>query len=192
MKSIVEEASSIVKAVEKAWLRAGKPASFQVKIFEEPQKNFFGLTVRSAKIGLFFDEKVEKIEKATKPELRVAKQELRREKRYPSKGSRDAREMPKDQEQRKEKTQRSRWNPDMIKASREWLDQTLETMGYRGIRYSMDPKGYYLNILFQKPILADKSKEQMLFKSLSHLMIQMLRTKFKKGFIGFKVVLKGA
>ena len=54
MKSIVEEASSIFKAVEKAWERAGKPADFSVKIFEDSQRSFFGLTKKQAKIGLFF------------------------------------------------------------------------------------------------------------------------------------------
>lgn len=54
MKSLVEEASTIQKAVEKAWIRAGKPAEFTVKIFEEPKHNFFGMTTRSAKVALFF------------------------------------------------------------------------------------------------------------------------------------------
>lgn len=57
MKSVMEEASSIFKAIENAWKRAGQPHDFSVKVFEEPQRNFFGLTVKSAKIGLFFDEK---------------------------------------------------------------------------------------------------------------------------------------
>jgi hypothetical protein len=54
MKSIVEEASSIAKAVEKGWVRAGKPQEFSVKIFEEPEKNFFGLTTKPAKIAIVF------------------------------------------------------------------------------------------------------------------------------------------
>lgn len=54
MKSLVEEASTITKAVEKAWIRAGKPAEFTVKVFEEPKHNFFGMTTKSAKIAIFF------------------------------------------------------------------------------------------------------------------------------------------
>lgn len=56
MKSIVQEASSIKKAVEQAWESAGKPKQFSVKILELPQKNFFGFTTRSAKIALLFNE----------------------------------------------------------------------------------------------------------------------------------------
>lgn len=58
MKSLIEEATSVEKAIEKAWARAGKPHTFSVKIFEEPETNFFGfLTKKSAKVGIFFDEK---------------------------------------------------------------------------------------------------------------------------------------
>src|SRR5690349_16687995 len=55
MKSIIEEASSIVKAIEKAWTRAGSPREFSVKIFEDSQKSFFGLTTKQAKVGVFFE-----------------------------------------------------------------------------------------------------------------------------------------
>lgn len=54
MKSIMEEASSIVKAIEAAWIRAEKPHEFSVKVFEEPEKNFFGMVTKSAKIALIF------------------------------------------------------------------------------------------------------------------------------------------
>lgn len=63
MKSIVHEGSSIAKAVEQGWIKAGKPAEFTIKVLEEAKKNFIGLTTHSAKIALYFDEK------------RVAKQE---------------------------------------------------------------------------------------------------------------------
>jgi len=56
MKSLVEEASSVVKAIEKAWTRAGKPQSFTVKIFEEPQSGFLGFNTKPAKIGIFYEE----------------------------------------------------------------------------------------------------------------------------------------
>ena len=58
MKSLVEEASSITKAIEKAWIRAGKPQSFSVKIFEIPEVGFLGFTKKSAKVGIFFEEPV--------------------------------------------------------------------------------------------------------------------------------------
>ncbi len=56
MKSIMEEASSVSKAIEKAWARADKPASFSVKVLEHEVKNFFGLTSKPAKIAFYFEE----------------------------------------------------------------------------------------------------------------------------------------
>jgi hypothetical protein len=58
MKSLVEEASSVSKAIEKAWIRAGKPVSFSVKIYEEAQSGFLGFNTTPAKIGLFFEEQI--------------------------------------------------------------------------------------------------------------------------------------
>lgn len=58
MKSIIEEASSVSKAVENGWIRAGKPTQFSVKIFELPEKNFFGLTTKKAKVGILFETEV--------------------------------------------------------------------------------------------------------------------------------------
>lgn len=57
MKSIIQEARTISQAIEYGWENAGKPAEFNVKIFEEPQKNFLGFTVKPAKVGIFFYEK---------------------------------------------------------------------------------------------------------------------------------------
>ena len=56
MKSVVAEASTIAKAIELAWQKAGQPKEFLIKVFQEPQRNMFGLTKTSAKIGIFFDD----------------------------------------------------------------------------------------------------------------------------------------
>jgi predicted RNA-binding protein Jag len=54
MKSIIEQASSIVKAIEKAWNQAEKPKEFSIKIFEQEERNFFGISTKPAKVGIFF------------------------------------------------------------------------------------------------------------------------------------------
>lgn len=60
MKSIIQEGSSIAKAIEQGWIRAGKPESFTIKVLEEAEKNFIGLTKRSAKVALYYTEAPEK------------------------------------------------------------------------------------------------------------------------------------
>lgn len=59
MKSIIQEASTIAKAIEQGWKKADQPQEFSVKILEEPTWNFLGLTTRSAKVALFFDQRKE-------------------------------------------------------------------------------------------------------------------------------------
>lgn len=59
MKSIICEASSIAKAIEQGWKKAGLPQNFSVKILEKEEKNFIGLTKKPAKIALFFENKPE-------------------------------------------------------------------------------------------------------------------------------------
>ncbi|HLB40898.1 MAG TPA: hypothetical protein VJJ83_03845 [Candidatus Babeliales bacterium] len=56
IKSVIEEASSLEKAIELGWIKAGKPKEFTVKIFQEPVKNFLGISKQTAKIGLSFKE----------------------------------------------------------------------------------------------------------------------------------------
>jgi hypothetical protein len=56
MKSVIQEGSSLAKAIEQGWIKAGKPREFTVKIFQEAKKNFFGMTVIAAKVGIFFKE----------------------------------------------------------------------------------------------------------------------------------------
>lgn len=75
----MEEASSVAKAIEKGWIRAGKPQEFTVKVFEEAQKNFIGMTTKSAKVGLFFDETRVQVGKTTekRPFERVAEKPQR-------------------------------------------------------------------------------------------------------------------
>lgn len=56
MKSLVHEASTIAKAIDQAWHLAGCPERFTVKVLEQPERNFFGFTTRSAKIALLYEE----------------------------------------------------------------------------------------------------------------------------------------
>lgn len=60
MKSIVEQASTVLKAIEKGWTQAGKPCEFTVKVYEEGVKNFFGMSVEPAKICILFEDKTSK------------------------------------------------------------------------------------------------------------------------------------
>lgn len=57
MKSVLHEASSILKAIEKAWEASGKPTEFSVKILEQGEKKFWFFTSRPSIVSISFDPK---------------------------------------------------------------------------------------------------------------------------------------
>ncbi len=60
MKSVIQESSSLCKAIEQGWIKAGKPKEFSIRILQDANKNFLGITTQTAKIAVFFgriDEK---------------------------------------------------------------------------------------------------------------------------------------
>ena len=61
---------TIAKAIEQGWIKAGKPKDFTIKIFEEPQKNFFGLLQKS-KIGIFIEERQHRQDNVLKNMFRI-------------------------------------------------------------------------------------------------------------------------
>lgn len=69
MNSIMQEASSLAKAVEQAWIKAGKPQRFSIRVFEDAEKNFLGISTKPAKIALLF-EKEDIAHKTEHPERR--------------------------------------------------------------------------------------------------------------------------
>lgn len=77
MKSIIHEASSIGKAIEQGWQKAGCPKEFSVRILEEPERNFIGLTVKTAKVALFFGEKTQQPSASPAPRRRETIQQNR-------------------------------------------------------------------------------------------------------------------
>ncbi len=176
MKSIVEEASSIGKAIEQAWIRAGSPADFSVKIFEESRRNMFGLTTQSAKIGLFFDGKVGV----------TATPQPAREKRHAA-PKREPR--PSQPATTSPKPKRVAWPTDMVDFAKEWIQQTLNIMGLPNMQFSVTVSGNLAKITFDSYVTGKESTDRMLFSSFAHLMMTSLRQKYKKSLHHMKVVL---
>jgi hypothetical protein len=207
MKSIMEEASSIFKAIENAWKRAGQPQDFSVKVFEEPQRNFFGLTVKSAKIGLFFDEKSlaktkvtppanpkPKIESQPKPQQekpvnqKKSAPQKNKESMPPKKTPAPTQPKPVMQPKAVESSE-SIWSPDMVKAAQEWMRTTLSYMNMSHVNFSITLSKYYIHFNFDSKLFGNTMKEKSFFRSCAYLIMTSLRNKFKKEFRGLKVVL---
>ncbi len=111
MKSIMEEASSIMEAIQKGWERAGKPQEFSVKVFEDAQTSFFGMrTVKSAKVALFFKEGTPSIEQAVAKPVKTVKyqpeEQARQEQARPSHQKPRKQERPLHHKEVKQREQR--------------------------------------------------------------------------------------
>lgn len=195
MKSIMEQATSVAKAIEKGWARAGKPQEFTVKVFEEAQKNFFGFTKKPAKIGIFFQEPTTQ---PTRHQKDRAQQNT--PKKFTATPSQPAKAVPSRQPVTHHQSERSTtkpensstttpWSPELIQTAQEWVKDSLQLMNLSSISFTTEVDRYALKFHFQKPLMELQEKEKLLFRSWAYLIMQAVRQKFKRPLKGLKVIL---
>lgn len=204
MKSIVEEASSLVKAIEKGWIRAGKPQEFTVKVFEDAEKNFFGFTTKSAKVGILFEERMpvqpQRQQKDRQPQRRPQpnqaqpsnqqyKSNMDRQERQPQAPQQAYQQRNETIESRVIKRDSSPWSTDLVSAAHEWITDSLTVMGRSDIEVKPEVNNFALKLTFIKPVMEINEKEKLLFKSWAYLVMQTLRQKYKRPLKGLKVIL---
>ena len=201
MKSIMEEASSVAKAIEKGWARAGKPQEFTVKVFEEAQTSFFGfITSKPAKIGLFFQEQTisqpMRHQKDRAPQNSPKKYTANvQAQQQPARQPQLRQPAAAPQQPRPERAPRTDlhsttpWSPELMDAAQEWVKDSLQLMSLSSVSFNTEADRYALKFTFSKPLLELSEKEKMLFRSWAYLIMQALRQKFKRPLKGLKVIL---
>jgi predicted RNA-binding protein Jag len=212
MKSIMEQASSIIKAIEKAWDRAEKPKEFSIKIFEKEEKNFFGMTTKPAKIGIFFEDKntlshekpVAKPRQETRelPQQTNSRQTEAHKKSHPQKVQQSRVEHQKTEPTAKTghaKTEATKgeypprssaaWTEQMIHTTENWIKKTLSLMGKADIGLTAEVAGKNLKITFNEPLIENPLHEKQLFRSTAHLIMASLRNQYKQEIKDLKVIL---
>ncbi len=174
MKSIMEEASSISKAIDLAWNRAGKPSQFSIKVLEEPERNMFGLTVKSAKIAIFFEEQ----RKAEKPSWQSERPRPIRQ------------EQPKHiSEAQPQRHSRPEWTDELAQEAKMWVHNTLKLIGIPYVQYSFSHSGSALKFIFDSSLTGSEGKDRMLFSSFAQLILATLRHRHQKQLRYLKVIL---
>lgn len=194
MKSIIEEASSIAKAIENGWIKAGKPQEFSIKIFEEPEKNFFGMVKRSAKVGIFYKDNQPKQEQAKpkssfKSPARQFTQTKQSDAIVKSTEDRSEKNLTKNSEKvLSEKNQEQViWTPEMITHVNTWLKQVLEIIESPA-QISISAERFHLKVQFDQPLFIDKTQEKQFFSGLSILLFQILKITYRRPLKGFKII----
>jgi len=175
MKSIIQEASSMSKAIEKSWEKAGKPQEFSVKLLEEAEKNFLGLTKKPAKIALFFDETKIKIQKKIITPKRHAREKRPQQARTRKQPARPT-------------AKKALWSDEMVNLSKTWTTNVLAKMKKANVKFTTNVRNKNLKILFDAPLLPDRTKQKMLFANFAFLLMQSLRYKCKRSFSDLKIV----
>ena len=199
MKSIITEASSIAKAIEQSWKKTGKPQNFSVKILEEEEKNFLGMTKKPAKIAFFFEETTTQKKKTdqryqrkrpqrqqvSKPVKKEKKLDKAIQKKQPTLRSLDQETQKKTSEKKKRK---SPWTDQMIEEAKNWTTGMLKEMKMSHVTFSVKATGNNLKFHFNTPLIKQKEKQKALFRNFAFLIMQSIRYKFKKQFRNLKAV----
>lgn len=219
MKSLIEEASSISKAIEKAWERAGNPHSFSVKIFELPEKNFIGMTTKYAKVGLFFEDKKptetvpkKHIEKATPAHVQKSFEKKSHASPTPNQKLKDdeasatvRKNKVKTHSQQSTQTElrtshtnssdqtpveiTATWNDQMKAHLEAWLKEVLVLIGLPEVEFTCQEQKNILKVNFDSPLIGNELKESLLYKNISYLGMVSLRTYFKNEMKHLKILL---
>jgi len=196
MNSIVQESSSIAKAVQAAWIKAGKPQKFSVRIFEEAEKNFFGITSKPAKIALLFEKKDVTQHTSDVIQYTPEKPAIRKEatRRIITKPKEQVERAPKPSPQKEQRTTQERkvkvlWNDEMIAIARNWMKDVLIQLNKTDITFTTEVKRYHLRFLLSSPLATDENTQKSLFRNFAHLIMQSVRNRLKKQLLYHKIVL---
>lgn len=209
MKSVIQEASSIAKAIDQAWEKAGKPADFSIKILEQPKKNFFGLTSHPAKVSLCFEERVQgqvrrdnrprqqqtnkrdwaSIHPSQEQQPRRAPQQMRPEPRTaPVQQERSEHRGERQQEQRMQRPQ-AHWEQPMITFAEQWLKDVLREMNCDHITFTVEPSNAFLRFTLSNHLVDNIEKEKRMLAGMSLLMLEAIKRNFKAGLRRHRIVL---
>lgn len=203
MKSIIQESSTIVKALQQAWDEAGKPQEFTVKVLQEPETNFFGMTTKSAKVVIFFKDApiVRQVEKRQRPARKAAERQPQPKRQQQKRKLIERRELPTRQERKQpekpmnvpqEQGQQTYWSDDMVGIVSDWMNGALKAMNLADVRFDTSAERYLLTLKLNKALHADNAKEKDIFRSFSLLVMQSLKHKLKRPLRGFKVLVTRA
>ncbi len=217
MKSMLQEASTVFKAVEKAWNNCGQPEGFSVKILEFGNKSFWGMTKNPAVISFSYDPKTQtrkasldvnksRFEKKSPTAHRVSRKQQNSISQKASDfissvlgGSKDHK---KDQDfssrkniqkksvqpQQKREAFDKGWTKETADDVMVYLKELMSVMGINTeLKYKIDQK--LLNVYIDKRILRENEDEKLLFISLSHIVMQFLKRKHKKKFKHYYLII---
>jgi len=197
MKSMLHEASSVLKAIEKAWVDSGKPLEFTIRILEQGEKNFLGMTKSPAIVSIAYDPTRQPAKGFVKKELEHSqkmKQVAVRQK-FETRDGRGGEIKQRQQQPQRQMPQELRnqqqeevWTAEMINDIKGLLQEAMDQLG-ASTSYDVRADRRALHIMFEQNIIASAADERQFFVSLSYLLLQILKKKHKKKLRGYHLVI---
>lgn len=208
---MLHEASTIAKAIEKAWNESGKPVEFTIKVLETGEKNFLGFTKRPSIVSITFDPRKQPYagQRAQReiPNRNINQSSARdhdleknrnldkvRQEPRPNIPSKQERPLYQTQQQPAQKQQTQLREIQDEPWTEQWTDHVTlslkEILQHLQITTPFSAKSSMkaLTITFEKRLCESHDDERALFISLSYLLIQFLKKKFKKKFRGYQLI----
>ncbi|MFH1831376.1 MAG: hypothetical protein ABH827_01100 [bacterium] len=230
MKSMLHEAPTVIKAIEKAWTDSGQPSEFTIKVLETGETSFLWFSKHPAIISMTYDPK-KQLKKTDVPKEKPAAGQTTQSSQFKRQGQhqspsqtqqaqpsgqkyQDNRQQRPTQQTQTQPGQQLRQQAQTQQTSQQmqgdqplfertplaWIDEWIETidkdlkdiMVVMGIDtpFTIQADKKTLHINFTKNILATPEEERLLFISLSYLLIQFLKKRFKKKLRGFHLLIK--
>ena len=190
MKSILQEASSIAEAIDKAWSTAGKPAEFTVKVLCEGEKNFLGFSKHPAIVSLVYQPNKQTISHARTTQRRPHPEQRPRRTVQKTRDAGYGKNYEQKPEQKKQEPPKPReyWNTQLIENITGWLKEMMVIMNNpTDCTHSIDNKRLTI-VLTQSP-LDGAADETLLLSSMSKLLLQALQRQHKRKLNGYSLMI---
>ena len=185
MKSLLQEAPSISKAIEKAWVSAGNPTEFTIKILDTGEKNFFGMAKQPAIVSIIYNlPKQPKLPQRQKVEHKKYHQKLT-PKTHKETKTEFTNSKPVEPSKKREY---SSWKDEFIQDITLWIKE-IKTIINIPLSFNTKIEKKTLTIIFANPVLAGIDEERLLFSGLSYLLIQFLKKKHRKKLLGYRLII---
>lgn len=185
MKSILQEDSSVVKAIEKAWNQSGRPSTFTVNILNFEEKGLFGFLKQPAVVSVAYDPI-----KRTVYEKRpvVGPNKSNKKKTEPYVVPNNKKPVSKERKESKIKKDQILWKDEFVSFVKLSFKDILKIMGF-SVGFTVSVENKMLNIFLDSKILKDAEDEKMFFISISNLLMQFLKRKYKKKFSNYYLII---
>jgi len=213
---MLHEASSVSRAIEKAWADAGNPTEFTIKILETGEKNFLGLSKRPAIVSITYEPKRQPVRQpdfgkslerrvpagaaknipgklGKSPSFDTQNRVRPLPKREPTKPQPSKPVQPKGEVKEAEKNVVEQgefftWQEEWVVFVSGQLKELLKLWGAKQ-EFTTKVDKRILTITLEEHLHDNPLEERNVFVSFSYLLVQFFKRYYKKKFRGFQLII---